>query len=56
MFDLAIGFVVGVAVGHFVPTLYTQVMTWIKSKTAPAVAQVTADATQAVVADVTKAQ
>jgi hypothetical protein len=58
MFDLAIGFGVGIVVGHFVPALYTQVMTWIKSKETAVVTDVTpavvAPVVSTVVADVTK--
>lgn len=35
MFDLAIGFVVGVVVGHFVPMLYTKIVSYFtKAETA----------------------
>lgn len=55
MFDLGIGFAVGLVVGHFVPTLYTQVVTWIKSKEADVATVVTPAVTPAVVAPVTPA-
>lgn len=32
MIDLVLGFVVGIIVGHYVPTLFTKAIAFIKSK------------------------
>lgn len=47
MFDLALGFVVGIVVGHFFPVVYTSIMNFVKSKQATVIAAVDSAATPA---------